>query len=188
MANRAKKPADISQEDWESVDVPEATDAEFATARPFKEMFPIAIRILEKNGPASGRGAKDPYRVPAGSRRRPLDPRHRPRLQRARREGAARRLGEGRSVDAAGRLQWLAIASASISAAPLPTSSCSARTASATPRRCRRRSTIMRARSSTGWRRCSREIGADAAGSSSCCTARRSRRTRSSSTRARGPG
>ena len=50
----------------------------------------------------------------------------------------------------------------SISAARLPTSCCSAMTAAAIPRRCRRRSTIMPARSSTGWRRCSAEIGAEA--------------------------
>jgi uncharacterized protein (DUF4415 family) len=40
MSNRVKGPADISQKDWASVDVPEATDAEFATARPFSEVFP----------------------------------------------------------------------------------------------------------------------------------------------------
>jgi uncharacterized protein (DUF4415 family) len=50
MGNRVKKPADISQEDWESVDVPEATDAEFATARPFKEVFPEQYRAWRKLG------------------------------------------------------------------------------------------------------------------------------------------
>jgi uncharacterized protein (DUF4415 family) len=50
MASRVKKPADISQEDWDSVDVPEATDAEFATARPFKEMFPAQYRAWKKMG------------------------------------------------------------------------------------------------------------------------------------------
>src|SRR5579863_1410375 len=45
MGNRIKKPADISQEDRESVDVPEVTDAEFATARPFKEVFPEQYKI-----------------------------------------------------------------------------------------------------------------------------------------------
>jgi len=50
MASRVKKPADISQEDWESVDVPEATDAEFATARPFKEVFPEQYKAWKKVG------------------------------------------------------------------------------------------------------------------------------------------
>jgi uncharacterized protein (DUF4415 family) len=47
---RAKKPADVSQEDWESVDVPEATDEEFATARPFKEVFPAQYKAWKKVG------------------------------------------------------------------------------------------------------------------------------------------
>jgi uncharacterized protein (DUF4415 family) len=50
MASRAKKPAGISQEDWESVDVPEATDAEFASARPFKDVFPDLYREWKKMG------------------------------------------------------------------------------------------------------------------------------------------
>lgn len=50
MASRVKKPADISQEDWGSVDVPEATDAEFATARPFKEVFPAQYQSWRKMG------------------------------------------------------------------------------------------------------------------------------------------
>jgi uncharacterized protein (DUF4415 family) len=50
MGSRAKKPANISQEDWESVDVPEATDAEFASARPFKEVFPDLYREWKKKG------------------------------------------------------------------------------------------------------------------------------------------
>ena len=50
MGSRVKKPADISQEDWESVDVPEATDAEFATARPFKEVFPEQYKAWKKLG------------------------------------------------------------------------------------------------------------------------------------------
>jgi len=40
MASRVKKPPEISQEDWDSVDVPEMTDEDFARARPFKEVFP----------------------------------------------------------------------------------------------------------------------------------------------------
>jgi uncharacterized protein (DUF4415 family) len=50
MASRARKPADISQEDWASVDVPEATDAEFATARPFREVFPEQYKAWKKIG------------------------------------------------------------------------------------------------------------------------------------------
>jgi uncharacterized protein (DUF4415 family) len=50
MASRVKKPADVSQEDWESVDVPEATDAEFATARPFEEVFPAQYKEWKKIG------------------------------------------------------------------------------------------------------------------------------------------
>jgi uncharacterized protein (DUF4415 family) len=50
MASRAKKPAEISQEDWESVDVPEATDAEFATARPFRAVFPMQYKAWKKMG------------------------------------------------------------------------------------------------------------------------------------------
>jgi len=50
MANRTKKPADVSREDWASVDVPEAPDAEFATARPFKEVFPAQYKSWKKMG------------------------------------------------------------------------------------------------------------------------------------------
>lgn len=50
MASRVKKPADISQEDWDSVDVPEASDAEFAAARLFKDVFPTQYRSWKKMG------------------------------------------------------------------------------------------------------------------------------------------
>lgn len=50
MAKQAKKPAGISQQDRRSVDVPEATDAEFGTARPFKEVFPAQYRSWKKMG------------------------------------------------------------------------------------------------------------------------------------------
>ena len=50
MASRVKKPADVSQEEWESVEVPEATDAEFATARPFKEVFPAQYKEWKQTG------------------------------------------------------------------------------------------------------------------------------------------
>lgn len=50
MGSRIKKPADISQDDWELVDVPEATDAEFASARPFKDVFPAQYKEWKKMG------------------------------------------------------------------------------------------------------------------------------------------
>lgn len=50
MGSRIKKPADISQEDWESVDVPEATDAEFASARSFEAVFPEQYKAWRKMG------------------------------------------------------------------------------------------------------------------------------------------
>jgi uncharacterized protein (DUF4415 family) len=50
VAKRAKKPADVSQDDWDSVDVPEATDGEFASARPFKEVFPDLYGEWKKVG------------------------------------------------------------------------------------------------------------------------------------------
>lgn len=50
MATRARKPADVSQQDWESVDVPEATDAEFTAAKPFEEVFPSQYKAWKKMG------------------------------------------------------------------------------------------------------------------------------------------
>jgi uncharacterized protein (DUF4415 family) len=50
MANRNKKPVDVAQEDWESVDVPEATDAQFATARSFEKAFPAQYKSWKKMG------------------------------------------------------------------------------------------------------------------------------------------
>jgi uncharacterized protein (DUF4415 family) len=50
MAKRARKPAEILQEDWVSVDVPEATDAEFAAARPFKAVFPAQYQAWKRIG------------------------------------------------------------------------------------------------------------------------------------------
>jgi uncharacterized protein (DUF4415 family) len=35
-----RKPPHISQQDWDAVDIPEATAVEFARAKPFKEVFP----------------------------------------------------------------------------------------------------------------------------------------------------
>ena|SRR5258708_4914856 len=50
MVSRVEKPVGILQEDWDSVDVPEATDTEFATAKPFKEVFPAAYKSWKKMG------------------------------------------------------------------------------------------------------------------------------------------
>jgi uncharacterized protein (DUF4415 family) len=50
MGSRVKKPDHISQEDWDSVAVPEATVAEFASAKPFKEVFPDLYREWKKIG------------------------------------------------------------------------------------------------------------------------------------------
>ncbi len=47
MGSRVRKPARISREDWE---VPEATDAEFATAKPFEEVFPAQHKAWKKIG------------------------------------------------------------------------------------------------------------------------------------------
>lgn len=47
---RAERPAHVSREDWEAVDVPEATDAEFATAKAFKEAFPAQYKSWKKMG------------------------------------------------------------------------------------------------------------------------------------------
>lgn len=50
MGSRIKKPADISQRDWDSVDVPEVADEEFARARPFKDVFPEEYAAWKRIG------------------------------------------------------------------------------------------------------------------------------------------
>ena len=50
MASRVKKPPEVSQEDWDSVDVPEMSDADFERARPFKEAFPEQYEAWKKMG------------------------------------------------------------------------------------------------------------------------------------------
>ncbi|MGH7093325.1 MAG: BrnA antitoxin family protein [Stellaceae bacterium] len=50
MSSRAKRPATVSQDDWESVDVPEATDADFAAAKPFKAVFPAQHENWKRTG------------------------------------------------------------------------------------------------------------------------------------------
>ena len=48
--NSPEKPPHISQEDWDSVDVPELTDEDFARARPFKEVLPEQYKAWKKVG------------------------------------------------------------------------------------------------------------------------------------------
>ncbi len=50
MSERVRKPPEISQEDWDSVDVPEMTDADFARAKPFKAVFPARYKEWKKLG------------------------------------------------------------------------------------------------------------------------------------------
>ncbi len=65
MSNRVERPPHISQEAWDAVDVPELTDAEFARARPFAELFPHASQELRKRG---GRPKMDRPKVKVGWR------------------------------------------------------------------------------------------------------------------------
>ena len=50
MGKGTRKPAEISQEDWDSVNVPEMTDADFARAKPFREVFPAQYKGWKKIG------------------------------------------------------------------------------------------------------------------------------------------
>ena len=50
MRKLPEKPSDISQEDWDAVDVPEATAEDFARARPFKEVFPEQYKAWKRMG------------------------------------------------------------------------------------------------------------------------------------------
>ena len=50
MASHVRKPSEISQEDWDSVDVPEMTDADFNRAKPFKDVFPVQYEAWKKMG------------------------------------------------------------------------------------------------------------------------------------------
>jgi hypothetical protein len=40
MTRQVKKPDHISQEDWDSVDIPPLTDEQLARLRPAREIFP----------------------------------------------------------------------------------------------------------------------------------------------------
>src|SRR5436305_15153381 len=48
MRKPPEKPSDISQQDWDAVDVPEATAEDFARARPFKEIFPEQYKAWKR--------------------------------------------------------------------------------------------------------------------------------------------
>lgn len=50
MGDRARKPPEVSQADWDSVDVPEMGDADFSRAKPFKEVFPAQYKAWKKLG------------------------------------------------------------------------------------------------------------------------------------------
>lgn len=50
MTDSRKKPDYITQEDWDAVDVPEASDEEFARAVPFAQLFPYAAQSLKRQG------------------------------------------------------------------------------------------------------------------------------------------
>jgi uncharacterized protein (DUF4415 family) len=50
MRTRLKKPPDISQADWDSVDVPEMTVEDFARSRPFKAVFPEQYKVWKRMG------------------------------------------------------------------------------------------------------------------------------------------
>jgi hypothetical protein len=58
MRKPPEKPLDISQEDWDAVDVPEATDEDFARARPFKEVFPEQYKTLNEWAGRQSRGLR----------------------------------------------------------------------------------------------------------------------------------
>ena len=52
MGKNSEKPDDISQEDWDSVDVPEWTEEDWAHARPAAEVLPPEIldRLRDTRG------------------------------------------------------------------------------------------------------------------------------------------
>ncbi len=52
MSKRPKRPAHISKEDWDSVDVPEQTAEDFRAMRPAAEALPAAVRrLVGQRGP-----------------------------------------------------------------------------------------------------------------------------------------
>jgi uncharacterized protein (DUF4415 family) len=66
MSKLKKKPADISQENWDSVDSPEWTAEDFKRARPAKEVLPPALlKAVVEHRKRGQRGAqKTPTKVP----------------------------------------------------------------------------------------------------------------------------
>ena len=65
MIGHPEKPAEISQDDWDAVDVPELSDEELAGMRPFKEVFPEQYAAW-KRGP--GRPKTETPKVHTGFR------------------------------------------------------------------------------------------------------------------------
>ncbi len=52
MKKRSRRPADISKEDWDAVDVPEQTAGDFSAMRPATEALPVAVkRLIGQRGP-----------------------------------------------------------------------------------------------------------------------------------------
>ncbi|MBI2253452.1 MAG: BrnA antitoxin family protein [Proteobacteria bacterium] len=68
MAPKMKKPAHISQEDWDDVDSPEWTADDFARARPAAEIVPGVVTLAKK---ARGRPHAEVTKMPVTIR---LDP------------------------------------------------------------------------------------------------------------------
>jgi uncharacterized protein (DUF4415 family) len=58
MSTRLKKPPDISQADWDSVDVPEMSAEDFARSRPFKAVFPEQYKAWKRMGRPSAASPK----------------------------------------------------------------------------------------------------------------------------------
>jgi uncharacterized protein (DUF4415 family) len=50
MSKKAKKSADISQQDWDDAELPEWTAEDFARARPFEEVFPEQYNAWKQRG------------------------------------------------------------------------------------------------------------------------------------------
>ena len=66
MKKLKEKPAEISQEDWDSVDNPEWTKEDFKRARPAKEVLPSALyeALVERRKRGQRGPQKAPVKVP----------------------------------------------------------------------------------------------------------------------------
>ncbi len=59
-----RKPEHISQEDWDSVDVPEFTDEELSRMRPATEVLPEVVAAHETGTLKRRRGQRGPQKAP----------------------------------------------------------------------------------------------------------------------------